>query len=174
MRPLQSPRIPHSQSFASTESTLRSLEERQLLCTLTWVTYLLWLISLLAFLYHGMMNRKDRVNARLGTGQDFMQTVEVVAGFRRGLRQFLSFSESMVGAVEITSQQYRPYSSSSAHAMKASRSVPSLEKCCSCRTGAVQLVNRLSEAGLAERRADERDARVSRVHATPRQKVFNC
>ena len=34
--------------------------------------------------------------------------------------------------------------------------------------GAVQLVNRLSEAGLAERKSDAVDARVSRVHATPK------
>ncbi|MEO7799162.1 MAG: MarR family transcriptional regulator [Opitutaceae bacterium] len=114
------------------------------------------------------MNRKDAVNIRPTVKPDFMETVEVLASFRRGLRQFLSFSESIVGAVGITSQQYQALL-----ILIRSRdegvTIGSLAKeLLLVPHGAVQLVNRLSEAGLAERYADESDARISRVHATPK------
>jgi DNA-binding MarR family transcriptional regulator len=121
-----------------------------------------------AGLYHLMMNRKDIASERPYSAPDFMHTVEVLADFRRGLRQFLSFSESIVGAVGITSQQYqallilirsRDEGVTIGSLAKEMLLVPH---------GAVQLVNRLSEAGLAARHTDEKDARVSRVHATPR------
>jgi hypothetical protein len=39
--------------------------------------------------------------------EGFIQTVATLAGSRRGLLEFLSFSESMLGAVGIGSQQYQ-------------------------------------------------------------------
>ncbi len=114
------------------------------------------------------MNRKDSQGNRRSGELNFMQTVEVLATFRSGLRQFLSFSESIVGAVGITSQQYqallvvirlREEGATIGALAKEMLLVPH---------GAVQMVNRLSEAGLVVRRADKRDARVSRVYVTPK------
>lgn len=114
------------------------------------------------------MNRKDSARERPSAPLDFMQTVEVLAKFRLGLRQFLSFSESIVGAVGITSQQYQALLILIRSRDEGVTIGALAREMLLVPHGAVQLVNRLSEAGLAERRADERDARVSRVHATPK------
>lgn len=113
------------------------------------------------------MKRKTTTNTQ-SPAPDFMQTVEVLASFRQGLRQFLSFSESIVGAVGITSQQYQALLIL-VRSRNEGVTIGSLSKeMLLVPHGGVQLVNRLSDAGLAERRSDERDARVSRVHATPK------
>lgn len=108
-----------------------------------------------------MMNRKS-------IAPDFAETVEALATFRYGLRQFLSFSESIVGVVGITSQQYQALLIL-IRERQTGVTVGSLaEEMILVPHGAVQLVNRLSDAGLAERRSDAEDARVSRVHVTPK------
>jgi DNA-binding MarR family transcriptional regulator len=99
---------------------------------------------------------------------DFAETVEVLATFRFGLRRFLNFSEGIVGAAGITSQQYQALLVL-IRERETGVSVGALaEEMILVPHGAVQLVNRLSEAGLAERKSDAVDARVSRVHATPK------
>jgi DNA-binding MarR family transcriptional regulator len=168
MRPRASSHASKANDVASTAASLRACRSVNSLASRSWVTCRLWLISQLVPLYHCMMNRKDTVKSRPSAVPDFMQTVEVLASFRKGLRQFLSFSESMVGAVGITSQQYQALLIliNSRH---EGVTIGSLAKeMLLVPHGAVQLVNRLSEVGLAERRADDRDARVSRVHATPK------
>ncbi len=114
-----------------------------------------------------MMNRKDDADAPRPT-PDFMETVEILANFRRGLRQFLSFSESIVGAVGITSQQYQALLILVRSRGEGVTIGALAREMLLLPHGAVQLVNRLSDAALAERYADASDARVSRVHATPK------
>lgn len=113
-----------------------------------------------------MMNHKDGVKTRSAATNQFMQTVDGLADFRVALRQFLSFSESILATVGISSQQYqallilirsRGVGVTMGALAKELLMVPH---------GAVQLVNRLSDMGLAERRDDPSDARVSKVHVT--------
>ena len=114
------------------------------------------------------MNRKAPVKARQRTAPDFMETVDVLADFRSGLRQFLSFSESIVAAVGITSQQYQALLILIRSRGEGVMIGTLAKELLLVSHGAVQLVNRLSEAGLAERFSDPSDARVSRVHPTPK------
>jgi DNA-binding MarR family transcriptional regulator len=112
-----------------------------------------------------LMNRKKPVTTALAD-RDFMKAVGVLADFRKGLRQFLSFSDSILGTLGLTSQQYQALlillltRSDGLMIRDLAREMLLLPH------GAVQLVNRLEEAGLAERRDDPDDGRVSRVYPT--------
>lgn len=116
------------------------------------------------------MNRKKSAGLPKGESAEFMRTVGALADFRRGLRRFLSFSDSIVGTVGLTTQQYQALlvvlQSGDAGLMIKDLA----EEMILVPHGAVQLVNRLSDAGLVERRHDAADARVSRVHPTAKAK----
>jgi DNA-binding MarR family transcriptional regulator len=114
------------------------------------------------------MNRKNTVNLTRRDAPNFMRTVELLADFRMGLRRFLSFSDSILAAVGLTSPQYQALL-----IVVRSRddgvTVGALAKeLLLVPHGAVQLVNRLSEGGFVVRRSDPSDARLSRVHVTPK------
>jgi DNA-binding MarR family transcriptional regulator len=113
-------------------------------------------------------NRSDTTGHDAPLALDFTQTVELLADFRMGLRRFLSFSESILSAVGISSPQYQALL-----IIVRSRddgvTVGALAKeLLLVPHGAVQIVNRLSEAGLVVRRSDADDARISQVHVTPK------
>jgi DNA-binding MarR family transcriptional regulator len=99
---------------------------------------------------------------------EFLRTVGALADFRYALRRFLSFSESMVRAMGVTSQQHQALLLLAGAGDEGVMIRDLAEAMLMLPHGAVQLVNRLEEAGFAERRADASDGRVSRVHATPR------
>jgi DNA-binding MarR family transcriptional regulator len=121
----------------------------------------------ISLLYHQMMNLKGKGRVRQEAA-DFMGTVNALADFRRGLRLFLSFSESMVGTVGITSPQYQALLILLQGGAEGVIMRDLAAQMLLVPHGAVQLVNRLSEAGLAERRGDASDGRVSRVYPTPK------
>lgn len=90
-----------------------------------------------------------------------------LAGFRRGMRQFLSASEKISRAAGVTPQQYQVLlaikaADSSQLAMK-----DLAEELLLAPHAAVQLMDRLEKAGLAERRPSERDRRFVFVALTP-------
>ena len=97
-----------------------------------------------------------------------MQTVQVLADFRRELRQFLSFNESLVLAVGLTSQQYQALLVILLGGKTGIMIKDLAAEMLLVPHGAVQLVNRLGDAGMVERRSDASDARVSRIHPTPK------
>lgn len=112
-----------------------------------------------------MMMKRKKSSVTINT-QSFMRTARVLADFRKGIREFLSFSESMLGTMGITSQQYQALL-----VLVLAREDGVMVKDLATELlllphGAVQLINRLAAAGLAERRMDPGDARVSRVHPT--------
>jgi DNA-binding MarR family transcriptional regulator len=113
------------------------------------------------------MNRKNTVNPPR-EAPDFIRTVELLADFRMGLRQFLSFSESILAAVGLTSPQYQALLIL-VRSHDEGVTVGALAKeLLLVPHGAVQIVNRLAETGLVVRRSDASDARLSRVHVTPK------
>jgi DNA-binding MarR family transcriptional regulator len=91
---------------------------------------------------------------------------EGLAGFRLALRRFLAFSEVTASAAGVTSQQYQ--------AMLAIKTHPGAEilikdladQLLIRHNGAVQLVDRLVAAGLAERRTAPGDRRSVLVTLT--------
>jgi len=114
------------------------------------------------------MSRNGRSNSPRRPPPDFIGAVKALADFRSGLRNFLSSSESILETVGITSQQYQALlvlilaGSSGVTVGELARQLLLVPH------GAVQLVNRLSDKGYAERRSDPQDARISRVRATPK------
>jgi DNA-binding MarR family transcriptional regulator len=112
-------------------------------------------------LYHRVMKRREH-----GGTAGFMQTVAALADFRRELRQFLNFNETMVGAVGVTSQQYQALLVILLGGEHGVMIKDLAAEMLLVPHGAVQLVNRLEDASLVERRGDEADARVSRIHPT--------
>ena len=114
-----------------------------------------------------MMNRPASRRPR-PADDDFIRTVAALSDFRFALRQFLSFSESMVRSMGVTSQQHQTMLILVEAGDEGVMIRDLADRMLMLPHGAVQLVNRLEEAGLAERRADADDGRVSRVRATPR------
>lgn len=110
------------------------------------------------------MNRKKPLPAVSDSA--FMEAVEVLADFRKGLRQFLRFSDSILGTLGLTSQQYQALLILLLNKGDGAMIRDLAGEMLLLPHGAVQLVNRLEEAGLAERRDDPKDARVSRVYPT--------
>ena len=97
-----------------------------------------------------------------------MRAVKALADFRSGLRQFLGFSERILGTADITSQQYQALLVLILAGNRGLTVGELAKELLLVPHGAVQLVNRLSGRGYAERRSDPEDARISRVRATPR------
>lgn len=90
-----------------------------------------------------------------------------LAGFRFALRRFLAFSEVAASAVGITSQQYQALLAIKVHPDQAMMMKDLAHQLLLQPNGAVQLVDRLVEAGLAERRpslADRRSVLVAMTH----------
>ena len=114
-----------------------------------------------------MMNRPASRRQR-SADDDFIRTVAALSDFRFALRQFLSFSESMVRSMGVTSQQHQTMLILVEAGDEGVMTRDLADRMLMLPHGAVQIVNRLEEAGFAERRADAADGRVSRVHATPR------
>jgi DNA-binding MarR family transcriptional regulator len=82
-----------------------------------------------------------------------------LATFRRGLRRFLASSEAITGASGVTSQQYQALLEISAAGAELI-SVGDLAQGLLIQPhGAVQLADRLQDAGLVERRRSAADAR---------------
>lgn len=94
------------------------------------------------------------------------ERMEGLAGFRYALRRFLSASEQISRAAGVTQQQYQ--------AMLAIRSKPEgamsmkelAEQLLLTHHAAVQLVDRLGKAGLAERERSAEDRRSVRLKLT--------
>lgn len=92
---------------------------------------------------------------------------ERLAKFRRGLRQFLSSSEVITQARGVTTQQYQAMLEIKANA-NSELSVGNLaEAMLMQHHGAVQLADRLQEAGLVVRRRSPTDARSVLLSLTP-------
>ncbi len=91
-----------------------------------------------------------------------------LAGFRHALRQFIAASESLTRAAGATQQQYQamlairtwPYQSMSMKDLA--------EQLLLTHHAAVQLVNRLAKAGLAQRDASSEDRRSVLLTLTPK------
>ncbi len=115
-----------------------------------------------------MMNKPPSRSSRSASDDEFRRTVAALSDFRFALRRFLSFSESMVRSMGVTSQQHQMLLILVGIGDKGMMIRDLAETMLMLPHGAVQLVNRLQEAGLAERRTDASDGRVSRVHATPK------
>ena len=115
-----------------------------------------------------MMNRPTSRRSRPAADDEFQTTVAALSDFRYALRRFLSFSESMVRSMGVTSQQHQTLLILVEAGDEGMMIRDLAERMLMLPHGAVQLVNRLVEARLAERRADASDGRVSRVHATPK------
>jgi len=91
-----------------------------------------------------------------------------LAGFRHALRQFFAASEALTRAAGATQQQYQamlairtwPYQSMSMRDLA--------DELLLTHHAAVQLVNRLSKAGLAQRHASSEDRRSVLLTLTPK------
>ncbi|MGX7872885.1 MarR family transcriptional regulator [Mesorhizobium sp. ORM6] len=82
-----------------------------------------------------------------------------LAGFRYALRRFLAFSEVAASAAGVTSQQYQAMLAIRAHPDRAIMIKELAQQMLLKPNGAVQLVDRLVGAGLAERRQSSTDRR---------------
>jgi DNA-binding MarR family transcriptional regulator len=92
---------------------------------------------------------------------------EELANFRLALRRFLAFSEKASRLAGISAQQYQAMLVIRAHAAPAMAIKELAEQMLLVPHGAVQLVDRLVQAGLAERLPSEADRRSVLVALTP-------
>jgi DNA-binding MarR family transcriptional regulator len=95
-----------------------------------------------------------------------IEQIRGLSGFRYALRRFLAASEAISRGAGITQQQYQTLL-----AIKASDagqlSIADLaDQLMLTHHAAVQMVDRLARAGLAERRASDRDGRIVFVRLT--------
>jgi DNA-binding MarR family transcriptional regulator len=91
-----------------------------------------------------------------------------LAGFRRGLRRFLAASEKISREAGVTPQQYQVLLAMKA-ADEGQLAIKDLaEELLLAPNAAVQLIDRLETAGLAQRRPSERDRRFVFVALTPK------
>ena len=94
-----------------------------------------------------------------------------LAGFRYALRQFLAFSEAATGEAGVTPQQYQALLVIKTHSARAMMA-PAItvrelaDQMLLQHHGAVQLINRLASAGLAERQDSPTDRRSVLVAMT--------
>jgi DNA-binding MarR family transcriptional regulator len=93
---------------------------------------------------------------------------EGLAGFRLALRRFLAFSEVATRAAGVTSQQYQAMLTIKAHPEGVVLIKDLADQMLIRHNGAVQLVDRLVSAGMAERRAAPDDRRAVLVSLTER------
>jgi DNA-binding MarR family transcriptional regulator len=91
---------------------------------------------------------------------------EELANFRLALRRFLSFSEKASRIAGISAQQYQAMLVLRAHAGPAMAIKDLAEQMLLVPNGAVQLVDRLVQAGLAERLPSDADRRSVLVALT--------
>jgi len=92
---------------------------------------------------------------------------EELANFRLALRRFLSFSEKASRIAGVSTQQYQAMLVVKAHAAPAMAIKDLAEQMLLRPNGAVQLVDRLVQAGLAERLPSDADRRSVLVALTP-------
>lgn len=107
--------------------------------------------------------RKRQVDAASPLDEDVYKGL---AGFRFALRRFLAFSEVAASAVGMTSQQYQALLAIKVHPDQAMMIKDIAHQLLLQPNGAVQLVDRLVEAGLAERRPSPSDRRSVLVAMT--------
>jgi len=91
---------------------------------------------------------------------------EGLAGFRYALRQFLAFSEAATQAVGVTPQQYQALLVIKAHPEGAIMIRDLADQMLLQRHGAVQLIDRLVNAELVERKHSPTDGRSVLVSMT--------
>jgi DNA-binding MarR family transcriptional regulator len=89
-----------------------------------------------------------------------------LAGVRRALRRFLSFSEATATSAGITTQQYQAMLAIRASNERALAIKELAEELLIKPNGAVQLVDRLEAIGMVRRDTDARDRRVVFVSLT--------
>jgi len=89
-----------------------------------------------------------------------------LAGFRYALRQFLAFSEVATGEAGVTPQQYQALLVIKTHRTGAIMVRELADQMLLQHHGAVQLINRLASAGLAERQDSPTDRRSVLVAMT--------
>jgi DNA-binding MarR family transcriptional regulator len=89
-----------------------------------------------------------------------------LAGFRQGMRRFLAASESISRAAGVTAQQYQALLAIKAAESSQLAMKDLAEELMITPHAAVQLMDRLETAGLAERRPSERDRRFVFVALT--------
>ncbi len=89
-----------------------------------------------------------------------------LAGFRQGMRRFLAASEKISRAAGVTTQQYQVLLAIKAADGSRLAMKDLAEELLMAPHAAVQLMNRLEKAGLAERRPSERDRRFVFVALT--------
>lgn len=109
--------------------------------------------------------RRGAGQAAAAAGQD--EVFRALAGFRLALRRFLAFSEAATSAADVTSQQYQALLVITTHG----RAMPVgqlAEQMLMKQNGAVQLVDRLVQAGLVQRRPNPDDRRGVMVVMTAR------
>ncbi|HXV01347.1 MAG TPA: MarR family transcriptional regulator [Caulobacteraceae bacterium] len=89
-----------------------------------------------------------------------------LSGFRYALRRFLAASEEISRRAGVTQQQYQVLLAIKA----AENAVPTMsglaEQLLLTHHAAVQMIDRLAEAGLAERRSSAKDGRLVLLHLT--------
>lgn len=90
-----------------------------------------------------------------------------LAGFRLALRRFVAASEAINRAAGITQQQYQAMLAIKTRAAAAMPIKELAEQLLLTHHAAVQLVNRLAKAGLAERSPSDEDRRSVLLTLTP-------
>lgn len=96
-----------------------------------------------------------------------------LANFRQALRRFLAFSEAAARDAGLTPQQHQALLAIAGHEGGAAPGVGELAASLLLRhNSAVELVDRLEDAGLVERRPDPADGRRVRVALTPRAETL--
>ncbi len=110
----------------------------------------------------------ERVQVRYGAVMALdPEQLKGLSGFRYALRRFLAASEKISRAGGVTQQQYQALLAiKTADAGEMSMS-DLAEQLLLTHHAAVQMVDRLAKAGLAERRASGKDRRVVLLHLTP-------
>jgi len=91
---------------------------------------------------------------------------EGLAGFRYALRQFLAFSEAVTREAGVTPQQYQALLVIKTHPEGAIMIKDLADQMLLQHNGAVQLIDRLANAGLVERRQAPTDGRSVLVAMT--------
>jgi DNA-binding MarR family transcriptional regulator len=94
-----------------------------------------------------------------GDGRSDLALYEGLARFRFALRRFLSFSEAVTHAAGVTAWQYQAMLAIRTHPDGAIMIRDLADQMVSRHHGAVQLVDRLCKAGLAQRIQSEKDRR---------------
>jgi DNA-binding MarR family transcriptional regulator len=104
--------------------------------------------------------------SRSGDGRSDLALYEGLAGFRLALRQFLAFSEVMTRAAGVTPWQYQAMLAIRTHQPGAIMIRELADKMLLQHHGAVQLVDRLCQSGLARRAHSAKDRRSVLVMLT--------